>query len=102
MSASRAEGLPNAVLEAIACGLHVVLSDIGAHRELLELAPSAGELFGTGDNQALIAAMRRAVSRTTDVAGLAPAGIAELFGAERMSQRYQELYLRLTREAARS
>lgn len=102
VSASQAEGLPNAALEAIACGLPAVLSDIGAHRELLELAPNAGELFATGDERALGAAIRRAATRTPQRAGQAPASMKGLFGAERMSQLYQELYLRMAREAVRS
>jgi glycosyltransferase involved in cell wall biosynthesis len=102
VSASRAEGLPNAALEAIACGLRVVLSDIGPHREVLELVPSAGDLFAPGDRQALGAAIGRAASRTAAAAGLAPESVAEFVGAEQMSRRYQELYLRLVREAARS
>lgn len=35
VSSSLSEGLPNTVLEAIACGVPVILSDIGPHREIL-------------------------------------------------------------------
>jgi len=35
VSVSHFEGLPNAVMEAAACGMALVLSDIAGHRELL-------------------------------------------------------------------
>lgn len=35
VSASLSEGLPNTVLEAIACGVPVILSDIGPHGEII-------------------------------------------------------------------
>jgi glycosyltransferase involved in cell wall biosynthesis len=102
VSASRAEGLPNAALEAMACGLYTVLSDIGPHRELLELAPGAGELIATGDDLALSAAIRRVASRTPECTTQAREGRASILGAERMSRLYQELYIRVTGEATPS
>lgn len=36
VSASLSEGLPNTVLEALACGVPVVLSDIGPHEEIIK------------------------------------------------------------------
>ena len=45
VSASDSEGLPNAVLEAIACGCFVMLSDIPQHREIIDILRSCGLLF---------------------------------------------------------
>lgn len=53
VSASLAEGLPNTVLEAMACGLTCVLSDIGPHKEILEYDMGAGSLFKTKDYEDL-------------------------------------------------
>ena len=49
VSASLAEGLPNTVMEAMACGLPCILSDIGPHKEILNRSINSGALFKTGD-----------------------------------------------------
>lgn len=95
VSASRSEGMPNAVLEAIACGLPVILSDIEPHAELLRLAPQAGLTFDPGDDTALAGAMRRISTPGGAGRGLGIDEAGELFGAEAMSRRYQALYERL-------
>ena len=100
--ASRSEGMPNAALEALACGLPIVLSDIDQHRELLRLVPSMGELFALDDARALSDAIQRAATPTTAARGLPPGQAAEILGAEQVSRRYQEIYLRLNREASRA
>lgn len=54
VSASRFEGMPISILEAMACGLPMVLSDIPAHREV---AGDAAVYFGPDDPGALAAAL---------------------------------------------
>lgn len=100
VSASRSEGMPNAVMEALACGLPLVLSDIEPHRELLELAPSAGTLFGLDDPAALADAIQRVLSPSTGIKSLLPGQGEEILGARQVSRRYQEIYLRLVRQAS--
>lgn len=58
LSASESEGLPNAVLEALACGLPVFLSDIPQHMEVLAETPGAGKTFPLGNVDALRALLR--------------------------------------------
>jgi len=43
VSSSLAEGLPYTVIEAMGTGLPVILSDIGSHKEILEINPLAGD-----------------------------------------------------------
>jgi glycosyltransferase involved in cell wall biosynthesis len=55
------EGMPNVVLEAIACGLPVILSDIMGHQELAENDPR-GTLVSVENTNELNACMLNAVS----------------------------------------
>jgi glycosyltransferase involved in cell wall biosynthesis len=57
--ASHSEGLPNAVMEAMACGLPVVASDVGGTRSLL--GSGAGLLVPPRDAEALAAALTRMI-----------------------------------------
>ena len=100
VSASRSEGLPNGVLEAMATGLPVVLSDIEQHREILRASEApAGFLYRRGDGKDLIAQMKRVYGG--DAAQLGRAAYAsahENFSAGKMSRSYQDLYHALAEE----
>ena len=54
--ASRHEGWPNVLLEAMACGTPVIVSDIPGMDEIVQ-SPSVGRLFRTGDPAALARAV---------------------------------------------
>lgn len=60
--ATRNEGWANVFLEAMACGLPVVASDVGGNREVV-CRPELGEIVPFGDPEALTAALRRALAR---------------------------------------
>lgn len=60
---SRSEGMPNAVLEALACGRPVVATAVGGTRELIT-NPALGTLVPPGDAGALASALRAALNDT--------------------------------------
>src|SRR5690554_782452 len=59
ISASHSEGLPNAVLEAMGSRLPVILSDIPAHKEILEKDPNCGFLFKVKNKESLYSAIKK-------------------------------------------
>lgn len=61
VSASDSEGLPNAVLEALACGCPVILSDISQHREVLNEISNCGQLFPLHDGDSLKACIKQSL-----------------------------------------
>jgi glycosyltransferase involved in cell wall biosynthesis len=86
VSTSTSEGLPNAALEALACGLFAILSDIEQHRLLIKENFSA--LFNLNDEGDLIKKMQTAAQNAAGAANF----IKESFSAKKMSQEYQNYY----------
>lgn len=96
VSASLAEGLPNAAIEAMACGLPVVLSDIEPHRELYSTNSHIGALFPVGDIVGLREMLRRfATIHLNDISAVSEQVARASFSANVMAARYQDLYDRL-------
>jgi glycosyltransferase involved in cell wall biosynthesis len=88
------EGMPNAILEAMASGVPVVATDIPGNRDLV-VAGETGYLVDVGDR----AAFARATSKLLDDAELAArlgeagrARVAAEFTVEQMVERHAKLY----------
>lgn len=96
VSASKAEGLPNAVLEALACGLPVLLSDIGPHREIWDMSRGVGALFPLDDAQTFTGSLLSFAGRDRqEMSSAAITLIADQLSAQKMSDAYQSQYSRL-------
>jgi glycosyltransferase involved in cell wall biosynthesis len=93
VSASRYEGFPMAVLEALSSGLPVCLSDIGPHREILEHDERAGILFSCGNQDELANVMKALLNDSHNIQNSVARNIIENeLNSERMSVEYQNLY----------
>ena len=85
---SLAEGLPRTVLEAQACNLSVVASDIGALDEAI--CPGTGVLVPPSDARALAAALQRLLAEPPQL-GASRAFIEQHFGWARTLGAYRSL-----------
>jgi glycosyltransferase involved in cell wall biosynthesis len=63
--ATRNEGWANVFLEAMACGLPVVTTDVGGNREVVN-DPGLGMIVPFGDSAALEQALREALAKSWD------------------------------------
>lgn len=94
LSASLAEGLPNSVMEAMACGLPVCLSKIDSHKEILNLNLDAGYCFDIKDVGALSQKIDRMLETEYESMSTASLSIIRNYlNARRMSEKYMDLYL---------
>ena len=94
------EGLPNAVLEAMAAGVPVVATDAGGTRELITDGVE-GFIVPVGDEDDLVARAARLLSGGALAAGFADRArrkAREQFSLEAMSRAYADLLVRLRAE----
>ncbi len=101
VSSSTVEGMPVAVLEAMACRCPVVLSDIPAHREIAALAPAV-RLVPTGDVEGFAEAIRSVLAMSPDAHRQVGEELRrcalEHYGVRRMNAAYGRLYARIAQE----
>ncbi len=102
---SLSEGLPHALLEAMAAGRAVVATNVGGNRELIQHGVN-GLLVPPGDSSALAAAIGRLVREPELAVRLAAAAhrsVTDRFSLPAMTHRFSEFYQRLpTRSPART
>lgn len=93
VSASKSEGMPNSVLEAMASGLPVVLSNIIQHLEILDINNLGGFSFKQGDCMDLMRQLQTAYNCNYEEHSKAAYSIVHSsFDAKMMSQQYQSYY----------
>ena len=91
ISSSKSEGLPNSVLEALAWGVPVILSDIPAHREIINISSKAGLTFPIDDEDQLSYILSE--FRPSHEASLCARSIIEnKLNASAMVSKYGEMY----------
>ena len=101
---SRAEGLPNAVLEYMAAGLPTVVSRVGGNEELVEDGVT-GLLVPAEDPEALSAALLRYLQNPEEAGKIARRGrefVSRNFSFDRLVREVDELYSTLLKERGRN
>jgi glycosyltransferase involved in cell wall biosynthesis len=101
---SISEGLPLVILEAYACGVPVVSTDVGSCRQLVEGLPGedaalgrSGRIVGIADPEALAAAMLDLLTDEREwhaAKNSAIARVEKFYTQDMMIGRYREIYLK--------
>ncbi|MFI5339629.1 MAG: glycosyltransferase family 4 protein [Candidatus Methylomirabilales bacterium] len=95
---SRAEGMSNTILEAMACGLPIVATDLIGNREVMGDDGQVGRLVPPGDPAALaeaIGTLLRTATLRDKLGEAARAMVAERFDMQRVVTQYVSLYTML-------
>jgi glycosyltransferase involved in cell wall biosynthesis len=95
ISTSKAEGLPNSVLEAMSSGIPVILSNISPHMELIKNTEFEKMVFSFNENS-LFNILNKVESFDKEALGiLARRIVLEKFSDKIMSNKYQEIYKKI-------
>lgn len=92
VSTSKSEGLPNGVLEAMATGLPVVLSDIEQHLEIYNVDHQIGYVYQQGNADEFGQRLLVIMDKAADMGKVAYKTAHQHFSAAGMSRQYQKLY----------
>jgi teichuronic acid biosynthesis glycosyltransferase TuaC len=99
VSASMVEGLPKAVLEAMACGCLPVLSDIPAHREISDNIDTPVPMVPPTDHRGFAAAIRTIVQmpaiQRQELSRIYMRLVEEKYSLSRMLAEYRAVYTEL-------
>lgn len=98
---SRREGMPNALLEAMASGLACVASNIGGSSDLIRHGEN-GYLFAVDDEVGMATAIEELLRRPDHAAAMGTAArqtIVRQFSLKATAQRYLELYAMLLKRS---
>lgn len=96
ISTSKSEGLPNGVLEAMATGLPVLLSDIPQHKEIIDADNRVGQLYLSGNVSDFRVKIKELVMMDYHKTSAAAVESAiKNFSANTMSKNYQDLYQKI-------
>ena len=98
VSTSKSEGLPNGVLEAMATGLPVVLSDIEQHLEIYDVDHQIGYVYQQSSADELAQRLLAIKNKAAGMGKVAYKTAHQHFSAAGMSKRYQELYKQIVEQ----
>lgn len=98
VSVSLFEGMPNTVMEAMACGCPIVVSDIPQHREILD--ESEATFVHPGDPDSIASGIDRVLEDTGDAGRKASCARerATMWSIPAMAERYERVYLEILGE----
>jgi len=99
ISTSLSEGMPNSVLESLAHGVPVILSDIPSHKEILSYSNKAGVLYPLRDAKKLAEIIQN-TNFTKINSDAARSIITKHLNSKTMSTNYQNLYFELMKNSA--
>lgn len=98
VSTSKSEGLPNGVLEAMAAGLPVVLSDIEQHLEIYDVDHQIGYVYHQDNADEFAQQLLAIKDKAKDMGKVAFKTAHQYFSAAGMSKQYQELYKQIAEQ----